>query len=257
MFATDRELPITGGAPKRAYVQRMFRGIAPRYDLLNHLLSLNLDRRWRRRAVDRLGWEGAPAGTFLDLCAGTLDLAAELANRAGFMGRVVGADFVQEMLQQGRGKSDRTVPCNADALALPFGDGAFDGATVGFGVRNLMDLDAGLREAARVLKPGARLVILEFTIPPRQPLRGLYLLYFQRLLPLIGRFVSKHRDAYSWLPASVAAFPGPEELGGRLQAAGFKDVRYELLLGGICAIHVGSRGSGDQAIREGTPHGDR
>ena len=241
MFATDRELPITGGAPKRAYVQRVFAAIAPRYDLLNHVLSLNLDRGWRRRAVDLLAWEATPAGTFLDLCAGTLDLAAELGNRAGFAGRVVGADFVQEMLRQGRGKSDRAVPCRADALALPFGDGAFDGATVGFGVRNLMDLDAGLREAARILKPGARLVILEFTTPRRQPLRGLYLLYFQRILPLIGRFVSKHRDAYSWLPASVGAFPGPEELGVRLQDAGFGEVHFELLLGGICAIHTGVR----------------
>jgi len=243
MFATDRELPITGGAPKRAYVRRMFTAIAPRYDLLNHVLSLNLDRRWRRRAVDRLGWQATPAGTFLDLCAGTLDLAAELGNRAGFAGRVVGADFVQGMLRQGRGKSPRVVPCNADALALPFSNGAFDGATVGFGVRNLMDLDAGLREAARVLKPGARLVILEFTTPRRQPLRALYLLYFRRVLPLIGRLVSKHRDAYSWLPASVGAFPGPAELGVRLQESGFQDVRHELLLGGICAIHVGTRES--------------
>jgi demethylmenaquinone methyltransferase/2-methoxy-6-polyprenyl-1,4-benzoquinol methylase len=221
----------------------MFTAIAPRYDLLNHVLSLNLDRRWRRLAVDRLGWQATPAGTFLDLCAGTLDLAAELGNRAGFAGRVVGTDFVQGMLRQGLGKSLRAVPCNADALALPFSNGAFDGATVGFGVRNLMDLDAGLREAARVLKPGARLVILEFTTPPRQPLRALYLLYFRRVLPLIGRLVSKHRDAYSWLPASVGAFPGPEALGARMRDAGFREVRHELLLGGICAIHVGTRES--------------
>jgi demethylmenaquinone methyltransferase/2-methoxy-6-polyprenyl-1,4-benzoquinol methylase len=243
MFATDRELPITGGAPKRAYVRRMFTAIAPRYDLLNHVLSLNLDRRWRRLAVDRLGWQATPGGTFLDLCAGTLDLAAELGNRARFAGRVVGADFVQGMLRQGRGKSPRAVPCNADALALPFGNGAFDGATVGFGVRNLMDLDAGLREAARVLKPGARLVILEFTTPRRQPLRALYLLYFRRVLPLIGRLVSKHRDAYSWLPASVGAFPEPEALEARMREAGFREVGHELLLGGICAIHVGTRES--------------
>src|SRR5262249_6806183 len=160
-----RELPITGGAPKRAYVQRIFKGIAPRYDFLNHLLSLNLDKRWRRRAVNRLNWEGVPDGTYLDLCAGTQDLAAELGNRSGFRGRVIAADFVQEMLQRGKGKSERAVPCNADALALPFDSETFDGATVGFGVRNLMDLDAGLREAARVLKRGARLVILEFTTP--------------------------------------------------------------------------------------------
>lgn len=241
MFATDRELPITGGARKRAYVQEMFGDIAPRYDLLNHLLSLNLDRRWRRRAVDRLGWETNPAGTYLDLCAGTLDLAAELGNRPGFRGRVIGADFVQAMLVRGAGKSGRVVPCNADALSLPFEDGAFDGATVGFGVRNLMDLDAGLAEAARVLRSGARLVILEFTTPGWQPLRGFYFAYFRYLLPTIGRFVSKHRDAYSWLPESVLAFPAPAELAARMERAGFREVAFHRLLGGICAIHVGTK----------------
>jgi len=241
MFATDRELPLTGGAPKRAYVRGMFAAIAPRYDFLNHLLSLNLDRRWRRRAVSSLDWERVPGGRYLDLCAGTLDLAAELGNRPGFSGRVVGADFVQEMLRRGSGKSSRTLPCNADALELPFPDGAFDGATVGFGVRNLMNLDAGLREAARVLKPGARLVILEFSTPPRQPLRSAYHLYFRHILPRIGRFVSKHRDAYTWLPASVETFPGARDLAARIEAAGFHPVRFELLLGGIYAIHVGQR----------------
>jgi demethylmenaquinone methyltransferase/2-methoxy-6-polyprenyl-1,4-benzoquinol methylase len=241
MFATDRELPITGGAEKRAYVRGIFTAIAPRYDLLNHVLSLNIDRRWRRLAVDRLGWERVPGGTYLDLCAGTMDLSAELGNRPGFGGRVVAADFVQAMLERGRGKSDRAVPCSADALALPFGAAAFEGATVGFGVRNLMDLDAGLREAARVLKPGARLVILEFTTPRRQPMRGLYFAYFRHLLPLVGRFVSKHRDAYSWLPASVLAFPEPDALASRLVDAGFGGVSYDVLLGGVCAIHVAVR----------------
>ena len=241
MFATDRELPITGGAEKRAYVRGIFTAIAPRYDLLNHLLSLNVDRRWRRLAVDRLGWERIPAGTYLDLCSGTMDLAAELANRPGFAGRVIGADFVQAMLVLGAGKASRSVPVNADALSLPFGDAAFSGATVGFGVRNLMDLDAGLREAARVLEPGARFVILEFTTPRRQPMRGMYLAYFRHLLPTIGRLVSKHRDAYSWLPESVLAFPEPEALAARMQLAGFSDVTYTLLFGGICAIHVGTR----------------
>ena len=241
MFATERELPITGGAEKRAYVRGMFTAIAPRYDLLNHLLSLNIDRRWRRIAVDRLGWERTPQGTYLDLCAGTMDLAAELGNRPGFLGRVIAADFVQEMLLLGRAKSARAVPCNADAMSLPFPDASFDGATVGFGVRNLMDLEAGLREAARVLRPGARLVILEFTVPPHQPLRGLYFAYFRHLLPLIGRFVSKHRDAYDWLPASVLAFPGAEELATRMRGAGFDSVRYELLFGGVCSLHVGDR----------------
>ena len=243
MFATDRELPITGGAAKRAYVREIFSAIAPRYDLLNHVLSLNIDRRWRRLAVDRLGWERLPAGTYLDICSGTMDLAAELGNRAGFRGRVIATDFVQQMLIRGRGKSDRSVPCNGDALALPFADAAFDGAMVGFGARNLMDLNAGLVEAARVIKPGARLVILEFSMPSRRWLRTLYSRYLLRILPVIGRFVSKHRDAYTWLPESVLAFPEPEELAIRMRTTGFSDVSFRTMLGGICAIHVGTRAS--------------
>lgn len=241
MFATENKLPVEGGKEKRDYVRGIFRDIAPRYDLLNHLLSLNIDKRWRRQAVDELGWEAAPGGRYLDLCAGTLDLAAELARREGFAGGVVGADFVLPMLVRGRGKADRVAPLNADALELPFPDATFDGATVGFGVRNLVDLDAGLREAARVLRPGARLVVLEFTTPPRQPLRGLYFFYFRRMLPFIGRLVSKHRTAYTWLPESVLAFPEPDALADRMRQAGFGEVRFRRMMGGICAVHVGVR----------------
>ncbi|MGE5759049.1 MAG: class I SAM-dependent methyltransferase [Gemmatimonadota bacterium] len=219
----------------------MFTAIAPRYDLLNHLLSLNADRRWRRIAVARLGWEARPDGTYLDLCAGTMDLAAVLAGRSGFQGRVIGADFVVPMLARGRDKTSRAAPVGADALALPFPAASFDGAMVGFGVRNLADLDAGLAEAARVLKPGARFVVLEFTTPRFAPLRAAYLFYFQRVLPLIGRAVSKHTDAYSYLPESVLAFPDPDALAAQLRAAGFHDVGYELLTGGICAVHHGTR----------------
>ena len=219
----------------------MFTAIAPRYDLLNHLLSLNVDRRWRRQAVEHLAWERMPDGRYLDLCSGTLDLAAELGQRAGFVGQVVGADFVLPMLMLGRHKSQRAVPVNADALELPFPSETFDGATVGFGVRNLADLPAGLAEAARVLRPGARFVILEFTTPSWQPLRGAYLIYFRRLLPLIGRLVSRHGDAYSYLPESVLAFPEPVALAGLMRQNGFDDVSHTLLFGGICAIHVGTR----------------
>jgi demethylmenaquinone methyltransferase/2-methoxy-6-polyprenyl-1,4-benzoquinol methylase len=219
----------------------MFTAIAPRYDFLNHLLSLNVDRSWRRATVGRLGWEAKPDGTYLDLCAGTLDLAAELARRDGFRGRVIGADFVVPMLKRGRGKAPRTSPVAADALQLPFPTAHFDGALVGFGVRNLADLDAGLHEAARVLKPGARFVILEFATPRFAPLRAVYMLYFRRILPAVGRLVSKHRDAYTYLPESVLAFPEPEALAQRLAAAGFSRVGFERLTGGICTVHYGTR----------------
>ncbi len=241
MTSTDPALPLAGGADKRKYVREVFAAIAPRYDLLNHLLSLNADRRWRRQAIASLGWEQRPAGRYLDVCAGTLDLAAALGNAPGFTGEVIGADFVPAMLRGGLGKSERVRPTAADALALPFRDGEFDGATVGFGIRNVADLDAGLGEIGRVIRPGSRLVILEFTTPPRQPLRGLYLTYFRHVLPAVGRLVSKHTNAYDWLPASVLAFPEPAELAARFAAAGFEDVTWSTRFGGIVAIHVGRR----------------
>ncbi len=241
MTATETPLPLGGGEAKRRYVREVFDSIAPRYDLLNRVLSLNVDRRWRRRAVATLDWQAHSDGCFLDLCAGTLDLSAELGNQQGFSGRVIGADFVPAMLRRGRGKSARVVPVAADALTLPFADASFDGAMVGFGVRNLVDLDAGLREAARVIRPGGRLVVLEFSTPRHQPLRALYLGYFRQVLPRIGRFVSKHRSAYDWLPASVLAFPDPPALAGRMTAAGFDTVRWETLWGGIVALHTGLR----------------
>ncbi len=231
----------SGGEAKRSYVRSMFTAIAPRYDFLNHLLSLNVDRYWRRAAVRRLGWERRPEGVYLDLCAGTLDLATTLARARGFGGTVIGADFVVPMLTLGRGKAERTRPVGADALALPFADERFDGAMVAFGVRNLADLDAGLSEARRVLKPGARFVVLEFTVPRFAPLRAVFFFYFRRVLPAIGRAVSKHRDAYSYLPESVLEFPEPEGLARRLAMAGFCDVGYELLTGGICAVHHATR----------------
>ena len=200
-----------------------------------------MDRRWRRAAVARLGWEARRDGVYLDLCAGTLDLTATLTRAPGFRGTVIGADFVVPMLERGRDKAARTRPVAADALELPFADAQFDGAMVAFGIRNLADLDAGLRETARVLKPGARFVVLEFTTPVSAPLRALYLFYFRRLLPAIGRAVSKHTDAYTYLPESVLDFPDPDALAARLGAAGFRGVRFELKTGGICAIHHGTR----------------
>ena len=224
-------------------MRRMFSSIAPRYDLLNHLLSLNIDRIWRRRAVDVLNWERTPDGLFLDNCAGTLDLACELARRPGFAGRVIGSDFTLAMLQGGQHKISTlpVEPVCADALALPYEDASFDGATVGFGVRNLADLQDGLVEMARVLKPGARLVILEFTTPSWQPFRGLYFLYFRRILPAVGSLVSKHDSAYSYLPESVLRFPEPPRLAEMMVSAGFAEVTFRRLTGGIAAIHRGTR----------------
>lgn len=241
MLVTERKLPVQGGPAKRAYVRGMFRSIAPTYDRLNRIISLNLDLRWRRAAVRQLGWERAPDGVYLDLCAGTLDFAAILRAEPGFRGRVVGADFVPEMLRAGLHKSAGVSPVTADALELPFPEAAFDGAMVGWGMRNLTDLDAGLVEAHRVLKPGARFAILEMSTPPRQPLRGLFLFYFEHILPRIGRLVSHHEDAYQWLPESTRSFPAPEEVSRRMEGAGFREIRLTRFMGGVTALHVGTR----------------
>jgi demethylmenaquinone methyltransferase/2-methoxy-6-polyprenyl-1,4-benzoquinol methylase len=242
MLASDRELPVSGGPGKRAYVRDIFTAIAPTYDRLNRIISFRFDQRWRRQAVERLDWERRPEGIYLDLCAGTLDFAATLARRPGFRGRIVGADFVPAMLRLGRGKAPRVAAVGADALELPFPDRSFDGAMVGWGMRNLVDLDAGFAEAARVLRPGGRLVMLDMALPPQPLLRGLYLFYFRRVMPWVGRRISKHTSAYTWLPASTAAFPGPAELARRLEAQGFREVSSRLFMGGVCAMHVGTRG---------------
>ena len=233
-----------GAADKRGYVRAMFADIAPRYDLLNHLLSFNIDRRWRRRAIAALDWALKPSGLYLDLCAGTLDVAVELARQSGFSGRVVGADFVEAMLRAGRRKTEgRPVfGVAADALALPLAPASCDGAIVAFGVRNLADLDAGFREVARVVRPGGRFVVLEFTTPPSAFVRTAYGIYSNRLLPFIGGMISGNRGAYRYLPESIARFPSATELGDRLQVAGFTSVRWELLTFGTVAIHVGTRG---------------
>lgn len=238
-MSTTPEAVPSEGEDRERQVRTIFSEIAPRYDLLNHLLSLNIDRGWRRRAVDTLGWMERPDGTFLDACAGTFDLALELAGRDAFRGRVVAADFALPMLVAGRSKleSAAVAPVCGDALRLPFPDATFDGATVGFGVRNLSDLDAGFREFHRVLKPGARLVVLEFTVPPNPVVRAGYMFYFTRVLPLIGRVVSGHPWAYTYLPESVREFPAPQPLADRLEGAGFAEAGWSLVTFGIAAIH--------------------
>lgn len=237
-------LPVP--AEKSAAVQTMFSDIAPRYDLLNHLLSLNIDKRWRRRAVNVLLRGNDLAGRYLDACAGTLDLSVELARRAEFRGHVVASDFAFPMLANGVhkiGGRPISTAC-ADALRLPFPDHAFDGAMVGFGVRNLASIHDGVRELTRILKPGGKLVILEFTMPGWQPFRAIYLTYFTRVLPLVGRLISKHGNAYTYLPESVLQFPRPENLGAIMEAAGLRDVAWQTLTGGIAAIHSGVKAEG-------------
>ena len=233
----------TSPAAKRSYVQRIFSEIAPRYDLLNRLLSLGIDRRWRTVALQRLGWPHQPNGVYLDLCAGTLDLGAELSRQPGFAGRILAADFAEPMLRAGIGKAPASVvaPVVADALALPVVDGTFDGALVAFGIRNVADLGAGLREVHRALKPGGRFVILEFSTPNGPLVRAGYLFYFHNILPLIGRIISGHKTAYTYLPRSVANFPVTGALAAAMTAAGFRDVRFESLTLGIAAVHVGTK----------------
>ena len=231
-------------AEKAAAVRSMFSAIAPRYDLLNHLLSLNMDKRWRRATVDLLLDGARGDGLYLDACAGTLDLGHELASRPRFQGRVVACDFTPEMLQRGvhKAKGLQLFPAAGDTQQLPLRDASCDGAMVAFGVRNLASLEVGLRELARVVKPNGRLIVLEFTTPSKQPIRGLYLFYFRRLLPAIGRVISRHGSAYSYLPASVLAFPEPPALGLLMKAAGFSKVTWKRLTFGIVAIHIAVRG---------------
>ena len=232
-----------GGAEKSRYVRQIFSDIAPRYDLLNHILSLNIDRVWRRKAIARLGVENDPSGRYLDLCAGTLDVSAALSRRRGFRGSIAAADFAEPMLRSGRRKiaGRRITPVAADALALPFAAGSMAGAVVAFGIRNVADLDAGLREVHRVLAPGARFVILEFSTPRVRMVNAGYQFYFNEILPAVGGLISGHRTAYRYLPRSVANFPGQEELAHRMTTAGFENVGWNSLTFGIAAIHAGER----------------
>ena len=214
-------------------VRTMFDRIAPVYDVMNHVMTVGLDRRWRKLAVTEVVW---PGDRVLDACCGTGDLAVEAERRGG---RVVGLDFSPRMLERARPKSGAIEWVQGDALALPFADGDFDAATVGFGVRNLSDLEGGLRELARVLRPGGKLAVLEIT-RPRGILRPFFRLWFDVLVPSAGR-VLPGGQAYTYLPASVRRFPGPDDLSALFERAGFEDVRYQLLGGGIVALHVGTR----------------
>jgi len=219
-------------------VRAMFDRIARVYDAMNRVMTAGLDRRWRARAAD-LAAVG-PGDRALDVATGTGELALELARRVGPSGEVVGSDFSEGMLDRARAKGGGVRWEWGDALDLPYADGSFDAATVGFGARNFADLDRGLREMARVVRPGGRVVVLEITTPTRPPLSTFFALWFDRVVPVLGRLAGDP-DAYAYLPSSVRRFPGPEALAARMAAAGLRDVRWVLTAGGIIALHVGVR----------------
>jgi demethylmenaquinone methyltransferase/2-methoxy-6-polyprenyl-1,4-benzoquinol methylase len=217
-------------------VRAMFDRIARVYDLMNSVMTAGLHHQWRRRAADlaRVG----PGDRVLDVATGTGDMAIELARRVAPGGAVVGTDFSEEMLQHARGKAPDITFEWGNALELAYADGEFAAATVGFGARNFSDLDQGLSEMARVVRPGGRVVVLEITTPQRPPLSTFFSLWFDRLVPLIGK-VAGDPDAYDYLPNSVKRFPQPEGLAAALQRAGLEQIRWVLTAGGIIALHVG------------------
>lgn len=262
MAAPSRDTPGVGTRPEgtrderdaAARVQEMFARIAPRYDFLNHFLSFSLDRVWRRRAAQEfLPILRRPDARILDLCCGTGDLAFALDRArekvlcyaAETRCNIVGSDFVQPMLTRAREKaaaqSRRAEFAAADALNLPFPDATFDLVTTAFGFRNLANYELGLREIARVLKPGGEVGILEFSEPESGAMAGLFRFYFRRVLPVLGGAISGSREAYSYLPASVTKFPSPQALAELMQACGFMGVHFTAWNFGSVVLHAARR----------------
>jgi demethylmenaquinone methyltransferase/2-methoxy-6-polyprenyl-1,4-benzoquinol methylase len=243
---------MTGTTPKgiaderqaARWVRGMFGSIAGRYDLLNHLLSFQFDRRWRARAVARVADVLAdPAAAVLDLCCGTGDVMIALEERRG--APVLGSDFCHPMLTEAQRKLAarrfRSPLFEADALELPLRDASLDLITIAFGFRNLANYRRGLHEFHRVLKPGGRLAILEFSQPPNRVWGAIYGFFSTRVLPVVGGWISGSREAYSYLPESIAKFPGAEQLAREMEAAGFARVEFERMTGGSVALHIAWR----------------
>ena len=236
-------MSVSGGTPQSGtmsepQVRAMFDRIAGFYDLMNSVMTAGLHHRWRARAADLASL--GPGDSALDVACGTGDLAIELARRVGTGGEVIGSDFAEEMLERARAKAPELAWEWGNALELPYASGRFDAATVGFGARNFSDLDRGLAEMTRVVKPGGRVVVLEITTPRKPPLSTFYRVWFDHVVPLIGRLTGE-REAYTYLPSSVRRFPGPEGLAATLERAGLSDIRWVLTAGGIIALHVGTK----------------
>jgi demethylmenaquinone methyltransferase/2-methoxy-6-polyprenyl-1,4-benzoquinol methylase len=233
----------SGGTPRSGtmsepQVRAMFDRISGFYDVMNSVMTAGLHHRWRARAADLAAL--GPGDSALDVACGTGDLAIELARRVGTGGEVIGSDFSEEMLERARAKAPGLAWEWGNALELPYASGRFDAATVGFGARNFSDLERGLAEMARVVKPGGRVVVLEITTPRKPPLSTFYRVWFDHVVPLIGRLTGE-QEAYTYLPSSVRRFPGPEGLAAAMQRAGLSDIRWVLTAGGIIALHVGAK----------------
>jgi demethylmenaquinone methyltransferase/2-methoxy-6-polyprenyl-1,4-benzoquinol methylase len=220
-------------------VREMFAKVSPRYDLLNHLLSANIDSRWRRRVVRKVAPLLTKGAWVLDVGCGTGDLSIELFEKTA--ARVTGIDFCRPMLKLAKAKAPGLAFIEGDALRLPFADASFEGLTIGFALRNLASVEEGLGELLRVLKPGGVVAILEFSQPVVPVFRGLVGLYYWRLLPWIGGFLSGSRGAYEYLPDSISKFPDQQTLATMMRAAGFEEVCFENLSGGVAALHTGRR----------------
>lgn len=230
--------------PKKEGIQNMFDGIAADYDKLNHILSLNIDKIWRRKAVRCLVGD-KPDAKVLDVACGTGDFTIAIAKKLNKDGEVTGIDISEEMMRVGREKIAR-LGINAELISgdcedLPFADNTFDRISVGFGVRNFEHIDLGLAQMLRVLKPGGRLVILELSIPTNPFFKWCYKLYFLKILPAIGGLVSGSRGAYTYLPESVLHFPAPDKFAAMMRNAGFGNVKHKSLTLGICRMYIGKK----------------
>lgn len=230
---------------KEKYVRDVFESIAQKYDLMNDIISFGRHKAWRKFTMKKMAMEKGT--TAIDLCCGTCDWTIAMAEASG-TGTIVGLDFSERMLEIGAQKirnlqlSDRIELVHGNAMDVPFEDNRFDYATIGFGLRNVPDIDQVLREMVRVVKPGGKVVCLELSKPNWQPFKSIYYFYFEKLMPLLGKWIAGRYEQYKWLPESLASFPDQEQLAAKFREAGLKDVKVYPLTGGVAALHIGEKG---------------